>query len=177
MSDRIFTNKEVKQAETLLLMLANESVQFWAQAFLSPSFLYQGEVWYYSSSFYKSSCWMDKPNDNHDPITGEQIIRFMNVYMDEAKKKIERLINSDVEVAKILGLKQRLNIDWTWKDDDEYLFGGWDNDPWGEVAIAKKEAGLDGPMSVNSGYRKTTVRLCKGKIYKNRRPIKEIDIQ
>lgn len=178
MSDRVFTKAEIKKAETLLLTLANESSRFWAKAFLSPSFLYQGRVYYINSDFYKSSCWKDAPNDDHDPITAEQIMNFIETYMAVCKNTIEKIINSDTQVAKILGMEKRINLP---HNNAEYNFGAWDNDPWGAVAIAKKAAGLDGPMSISSEYRKTEIILEHGKLYKlhygNKKFISEIDIQ
>ena len=181
MSDRAFTKAEIKKAEMLLLVLAHESSRYWANAFLSPSFLYQGEVIYYDSVFYKSGRWIDVPNNNHDPITGDQIMKFINVYMDEAKKEIKGILCNDMEIAKILGKESRLNnVNWLGNSDADYYFGAWNNDPWGAVAIAKKAAGLEGEMSINSGYRETRVVLCRGKIYIwhfGNSLIAEIDIQ
>ncbi len=171
---RHFTDAEIKKAENMLLILASESARFWTNAIMSGSFLYQGETYYHNSDFYKSSQWVDRPNEKHEPITAEQILKFMEVYLDEAKETINRWLEDDKQVALILGLKSRVPEEQYWAFPGEFSFGGWDNDPCGAVAVAKKEAGLVGTMSVNSPYRKTMIMLCKGKIYRWRCGSKEI---
>lgn len=161
---RVFTQAEIKRAETFLLALAHEGALFWSNAFMSESFLYQGRVEYVASDFYKSSGWRDYPNENHDPITAEQILKFINTYMELAKAEIATLIQRDKDVAIILGLQERMPNE-TWYVLDSYSFGGWDNDPTGIVAQAKREAGLDGAMRLNSPYRKKSVELKDGVIY------------
>ena len=164
---RAFTEAEVKQAEDLLLILAQESAMFWAKAFLSPSFLYQGTVRYINSSYNKSDGWKDFPNENH-------IIKFFEAYMSEAKRLIGKLISSDRNVAMLLGMRERLNdVNFDYKSDD-YSFGGWNNRPYGAVAVAKMEANLVGTMSVDSSFRNTKILLCKGKIYQWHRGMKNL---
>lgn len=171
--ERVFTQAEIKRAEGLLLALAHESALFWSNAFMSKSFLYQGRVEYINSDFYKSSGWRDYPNENHAPITAEQILKFINTYMELAKEEIGILIQMDKNVAVILGLQDRMENE-TLYVPDSYRFGGWDNDPTGIVARAKREAGLDGAMSVNSPYRKTSVELKNGVIRTYRLGMKQI---
>ena len=84
--------------------------------------------------------------------------------MELAKAEIENLIQRDKDVAVILGLRERMPNE-SWYVPDSYRFGGWDNDPTGILARAKKEAELEGPMSVCSPYRKTSVELKDGTIY------------
>lgn len=163
-----FNEAEVKKAENLLTILAEQSARFWANSFISDDFLYHGEVVYRSSSFYLGDGWSDRPNKEHEPPSAKQILKFMEVYLDEARKKIDWCLQRDTEVAMILRLEKRMPDEYWGGTLNKFFFGGWDNDPFGEVAKAKKAAELVGAMSHESGYRKTTIELCKGKIYRCR---------
>lgn len=172
MNERYFFEGEIREAKNLLTVLAQVSARFWAEALLSDEFMYKGKVSYIDTGYYKSGGWRDYPSTNKEKITAEQILKFIKTYEGEAQKEIEREVESDRRVARILGIDPhdvtknprfaedgtRLVIDWGY-GSDIFSFGGWDNDPYGAVAVAKKAAGIDGAMRTNSKYRKTSIEL------------------
>lgn len=85
---KFFTDVEVKKAENMLELLAYESARFWAEALNTESFLYHGRSEYLASSYYKSASWHDEPNEEQEPIKANQILKFVEVYLEEARKKL-----------------------------------------------------------------------------------------
>jgi hypothetical protein len=167
--NRLFTTSEVTTAKTVLTVLAHESALYWVNALTSPFFMHQGEVDYRTSSFYKSDRWVDCPNPKAAPISGEQITKFYNAFMDYSRKTIDLIVEDDIDMALILfDKKNRILGNALMGKNDSFTFGGWDNDPFGEVNRAMKIAGIEGAMKVDSPYRKTCLCLKQGKIFMSR---------
>lgn len=195
MNERYFFEREILEAKNMLTVLVKVSAQFWAEALLSDQFMYKGKVSYIDTSYYKSGSWRDYPSTEKEVITAEQILTFIKRYEEEAEKTFERCLSSDTDVARLLGLDAcdvtenprftedgtKIKFEWNHYSGfgvSGFSFGGWDNDPYGAVAVAKKAAGIDGAMRVNSSYRKTSVELKKRKIairrYGSRKVLMEI---
>ena len=165
MAIRIFLKSEIKQAENMLRILAFESARFWANSFLSSTFLYRGKIWYSSSNSNYAPGWHDSPNEEHEPISASQICKFTEEFLAEAFETIENWVQSDEVVAGVLSLQYRLHLADESSIVDKFNFGGWDREPYGVVLNAKKKADIVGPMSMESPYIKCHVQLCNGKIY------------
>ena len=167
--NRLFTTSELTTARAMLTLLAHESASYWANALSSSSFMNEGTVEYRTSSSYKADHWVDCPNPKATPVTGEQIIKFQNAFMEDSRKTIEEWLKRDTDVALILyNLKDRILGNGLLGMNDSYTFGGWDNDPFGEVAYSMRVAGIYGAMSVNSPFQKTCLCIREGTIYVNR---------
>lgn len=165
MSERRFTKSEVITAKNCLTILAHESANYWAGALVSEDFMHQGKVWYRTSKFHKSDRGYDEPNPDAIPISGEQIINFYNAYLGSCIRAINQLIEDDRVVAAILFDKKNVIPEEESFGEFAFSFGGWDNDPEGEVAKAMEESGIEGAMRVSSGFRKSYVGLKDGVIF------------
>lgn len=177
MTERYFNQEEICLAKNYLRILAEISARFWAKAFLSEDFMYKGKVGYIDVG-YKSGQWKDYPATEKEEISAEQIMTFIDTYVQECEKSIKRYVEGDREVAYILGVtSEEIRANPRFRQDrtkiivdlnyglKDFSFGGWDNDPTNEVAKAKKAAGLEGAMRVNSKYRKTHIDLRDGEVY------------
>lgn len=191
MNERYFFEGEIREAKNLLTVLAQVSARFWAEALLSDQFMYKGKVSYIDTSYYKSGSWRDYPSTNKEEITAKQVMTFIKAYEEEAEKTFERCLSNNTDVARILGMDvnditenprfaedgTKLEFDWEYYSGfgvSGFSFGGWDNDPYGAVAVAKKAAGIDGAMRVNSSYRKTSIELKNRKIVIHRYGSKKV---
>jgi hypothetical protein len=162
---RRFTEAEVDKATAMLMLLAHEDAYYWANALMSKFFMHQGRVWYRTSSFYKGDRWVDEPNSEAPPISGEQILTFINSFIQNSRKTIEKYVEEDGAVAVILHKEKDRVPEKDRYTTDEFSLGGWDNDPYGEVNHAMKEAGIEGAFKVGAPYRKTLLFFSKGRIY------------
>ena len=140
MFEKRFTEEERKEAEKMLGTLAERSMQYWVDAISSRSF--------------------------QTDVTDEKIAKFKEIYMEATKKTIQRILNSDRDIASVLGKDSRVEVP---RCTDEFYFGGCsDGKPWGEVAVALTTAGINGSFRKDSKYNNTHIILKDGRLYECR---------
>ena len=148
--------------------MADKSAEFWANAFTGSSFLPQGDKFYMNSGFYKNSGWRDLPAQNPVPVTDEQIQTFTQAYLSKAQKSIDEWLKSDIAIAVILGLKNRLSEADRLGCCPSYCFGGYRHEPTGAVKVAMEAAGITGVFSVRSSFHPyTSIVLRNGNIFRS----------
>lgn len=145
-----FSQKELKTAENVLIILAQISADFWQEAILSNDFVLNGRILDYERG-YKDRVQKILSTVETRPVSFDEAIAFKKAYLVLAKEEIEKILNNPDAVAALLGKYYASNC---------YInFGGWDNDPTGTVAKAMKIAGIKGYMHYGSSYRKTKITL------------------
>ena len=124
------------------MTLADKSMKYWVEGLLSRSFT------------------------KYDDITDSKIAKFKEVYMELAKKDIQKILNCDRDIASVLGKDYFVEIP---RCTDEFDFGGWSkSESWGAVAVATSVADINGTFWDKSPYNNTYIILKKGNIYKCR---------
>ena len=161
MSERRFTKSEVITAKNCLTIMAHESASYWMNAIMSDSFMPQGKVWYN----YELQCWVDTPNPDAQPISGDQILKFYNTFVVNCDDAIDELIEDDRVVAAILYDKKNVIPEEESLGEVEFKFGGWDDGPEDIVEEAMEEAGIEGTMRAKSSFRKSYIGLDDGFIF------------
>ena len=138
----------------MLVILAHISADYWAKALMSEHFIPGGKLYDYYIG-YKNRI-TEIVADSVPTITFEQISKFKEKYLELAKEKIGREIESDICVAMLLDMHEKVYIP-IGRGDSTFNFGGWDNEPCNEVADAMKFANIYGKM--NGGYTKKRITL------------------